>query len=59
MAVTKLIVDMLFYYKRDINELEEFLFLTWAFYDLQRCQYSKRKELLDSWAMQNVTFIFL
>jgi hypothetical protein len=28
MAVTKLIVDMLFYYKRDINELEEFLFLT-------------------------------
>jgi hypothetical protein len=35
------------------------LILSWAFYDLQGCEYSKRTELLISWAMQNVTFILV
>jgi hypothetical protein len=35
------------------------LILTWEFYDSQRREYSKRKQLLISWKMQNVTLIFV
>jgi hypothetical protein len=35
------------------------LILTWTLYDSQRREYSKSTELLISWTMQNVTFIFV